>query len=161
MIQNDLLAHGLKSSGKMVEAFCADLTWREMLYRPCPEANCVAWTLGHLIDTDQKVSKRLGATSLPELPENFAVMFSRENDAPKAEDFGDTSILLPLFTASRQRFISTMLILGEDALNTKLEKPTPRYSTIGEMISFMIAHTAMHAGQISLIRRCLGRPPLV
>jgi uncharacterized damage-inducible protein DinB len=35
------------------------------------------------------------------------------------------------------------------------------FSTPGEMLSFMSVHTAMHAGQVTIIRRSLGRPPLV
>ena len=35
------------------------------------------------------------------------------------------------------------------------------FATLGEMLNFMALHAAMHAGQITIIRRSLGRPPIV
>ena len=51
---------------------------------------------------------------------------------------------------------------ADDAVfDRPLEKPSRIASTVGEMLAFMPIHVAMHAGQITLIRRSLGRPPLV
>ena len=42
-----------------------------------------------------------------------------------------------------------------------MEKPHPMFATIGELANFMALHAAMHAGQVTIIRRSLGRPPIV
>lgn len=156
-----VLAFGLKSTGRMVEMFCEDLKPEEYLFRTTPKANCVAWLLGHLISIDHRVTKALGGTNLPELPEGFTQRFSREGDAPGANDFGDVTKLLPLFRESRMAFVNATLAVNQSTLDRPLEKPSPRYSTNGEMVAFMAHHTAMHAGQITMIRRALGRPPIV
>jgi hypothetical protein len=35
------------------------------------------------------------------------------------------------------------------------------FKTPGQLAHFMAIHTTMHAGQISMIRRSLGRPPVI
>ena len=42
-----------------------------------------------------------------------------------------------------------------------VEKPMPMFTSLGEMVNFMALHTTMHAGQITIIRRSLGRPPVI
>jgi uncharacterized damage-inducible protein DinB len=48
-----------------------------------------------------------------------------------------------------------------EQLNKPLEKPNPRFGTVGEFAAFMAMHVTMHAGQITIIRRALGRPPIM
>jgi uncharacterized damage-inducible protein DinB len=160
-MNNHLLSHSLKSSGMLVEMFCADLSSKELLHRPCVGANCAAWIVGHLIDSDYRVAKMINSSNLPELPAGFGARFSRDARAASANEFGDTTILIPLFRECRGVFVSAAAALTDETLEAKLEKPNARFSTIGEMVTFMAVHTAMHAGQISTIRRSLGRPPLV
>ena len=47
-----------------------------------------------------------------------------------------------------------------EKLNQALEKPNPLFGTLGQMANFMAQHATMHAGQITMIRRGLGRPPI-
>ncbi|RIL11057.1 MAG: hypothetical protein DCC75_03115 [Proteobacteria bacterium] len=156
----EALAFGHKSLGMMVNRFCEDLKPEEYLHRPCPGSNCAAWILGHLTVTDCSAIKTLGGTP-PALPEGFEARFSREGDAPAASDFGDVTKLLPLFGEVHGVLIATLLKTPPELLSKPLEKPRPIFSTIGEMASFISHHAAMHVGQITIIRRSLGRPPLI
>ena len=81
--------------------------------------------------------------------------------SPAANEFGDTSILVPLFDRHRGITIERAKHLAADDLSKAVPNPTPRYNTIGEMLLFMSLHVGMHMGQISSIRRSLGRAPLV
>src|SRR5437762_361170 len=47
-----------------------------------------------------------------------------------------------------------------EQLNKPVENPRPVFSTPGEAMVFAAVHTMLHVGQITLIRRNLGRPPL-
>ena len=42
---NDILAHNLTVSHKMLQRYTADLTPSEDLDRPTPKANCTAWLI--------------------------------------------------------------------------------------------------------------------
>jgi hypothetical protein len=159
---NDLIAYTLAATQQMLTNFCQDLTPQEYLHRPCTGGNAAAWLVGHLILTERHLLTRAGVTDLPPLPDGFEKRFSREPEAPKASDFGDVSILLPLFTQHRQLLIDAVRKLPSEILDKPLDKPHPRFKTTGELLSFLGGpHVAMHAGQITIIRRSLGRPPLM
>ena len=158
---NDTIAQALTQSAMLLNRYTADLTPQEYLHRPTPKANCVAWTIGHLILSDRGVLKRLNVADLPALPDGFEKRFSRDEGCPQANEFGDVSLLLPLFNQHRQRLIDTIKRTTPQELNAPLEKPHPMFANAGEMALFMAAHAAMHAGQFTIIRRSLGRPPLV
>ena len=157
---NDVLVHNLTATQLMVQRFTADLQPSDYLHRPTPQANCAAWTVGHLALSDRHVLKQLGA-DLPPLPEGFDKRFSREEGCPQAGDFGDVSTIVPIFNEHRTRLIEAVKQTTPEQFEKPLEKPHPMFKTLGEYVSFMSAHTAMHVGQITVIRRSLGRPPVV
>ena len=157
---NEALAFGIKSSKGMIDAFTADLTGKEWEHRAVPGSNCAAWLVGHLILTDRNVLKTLGITDLPELPAGFETRFSRAENAPHAESFGDPAILVPLFDKHRDMVTAAIMKMPAAQFDEALPKPHPRFSKFGEYLAFMTIHVVTHAGQISTIRRSLGRPPL-
>ncbi len=157
---NDVLVHNLTASQLMVQRFTADLQPSEYLHRPTEKANCAAWTVGHLALSDRHVLKLLGAEA-PPLPEGFDQRFSREEGCPQAGDFGDVAAIVPVFNAHRTRLIEAVKRATPEQFEKPMEKPHPMFKTLGEFVGFMASHTAMHAGQITIIRRSLGRPPLV
>lgn len=157
---NDAIAFALTTSQTMLKRFVADLGPQDYLHRPTPQANCAAWIVGHLALSDRGTLKRIGAP-LPDLPAGFEHRFSREQGCPQAAEFGDASQLIAVFDEHRHRLIAAVKALPAEVLDKPLEKPHPMFRTVGELVTFMALHSTMHAGQISIIRRSLGRPPLV
>ena len=69
---------------------------------------------------------------------------------------------MPLFNEHRDRLVEAVGRATPEQLDEPLERAMPpMFRTPGEMANFLGAHTAMHAGQISIIRRSLGRPPIM
>ena len=157
---NDSLAFGLSASAGMLRRYVADLAADEFLHRTSPNANCAAWTVGHLALTDRRSLARLGAP-LPELPEGFDKRFSRYDGCPQAQEFGDVKQIVAAFDEHRTRLIAAVKTATPEQLEAKLERPIAMCATVGEALAFLGVHTAMHAGQIVMIRRSLGRPPLI
>ena len=157
---NEAIAYSLRTSQSLLQRFTDDLTAQEYVHRPMPKANCAAWLIGHLTLSDRNTLKRFNVP-LPALPEGFEHRFSRDEGCPQANEFGDAKTLVPLFNEHRQKLIDAILSSAPEQLDKSLEKPHPLFKTLGELANFMAAHTAMHAGQITMIRRSLGRPPLV
>ncbi len=157
---NDTIAYALTTGQKLLRRYVEDLTPQEYLHRPAPRANCVAWLIGHLTLSDRNLLKRLNAP-LPELPEGFEHRFSRDEGCPQAGEFGDVSRLIPLFDEHRDRLVAAVKAAPPELLDKPLDKPHPMFSTVGEVAAFMALHGAMHAGQITIIRRSLGKPPLI
>jgi len=158
---NDLIAHALRDSMFMLKRFTDDLGPDEYLHRPTEKANCAAWLIGHLALSDRSVLERLGAKDLPALPEGFTKRFSRDEGCPQAGDFGDVSQIWPVFEKHRTALINTVQRAPLELLDKPVEKPHPMFATLGELANFMALHVALHAGQITIIRRSLGRPPMV
>jgi hypothetical protein len=158
---NHILAHNLTVSHKMLQRYTADLTASEYLHRPTPKANCTAWLIGHLTLTDRKALAMLGVTELPPVPDGFDKRFSREEGCPEADQFGDVMTLVPFFGEHRTRLIEAAKSAPAELLAKPVEKPHPMFATVGEFLSFASHHAMLHVGQITIIRRSLGRPPLV
>ena len=156
---NDSLVFGLSSSATMLTRYVADLSAQEFHHRPSPGANCAAWTVGHLAMTDRNGLKRLGAP-LPALPDGFEKRFSRDEGCPQAQEFGDVKQVVAVFEEHRNRLIAAVKAATPQQLAEKMPKPIAMATTIGEALAFLGVHTAMHAGQVVMIRRSLGRSPL-
>jgi uncharacterized damage-inducible protein DinB len=157
----ELAVTNLHASKGMLRRFTDDLAPQEWLHRPCAGGNCAAWIVGHLALTDRMTMKRLGNEYMPPLPDGFEARFARDENAPKAGDYGDVSLIVPTFDAQRDRLIQVVQECSEAKLSQPLEKPHPMFATLGGLVGFMALHTAMHVGQITIIRRSLGKPPIV
>jgi hypothetical protein len=113
-----------------------------------------------LVLTERRALGLAGATDLPELPAGFETTFGREADAPLAKSFGDPGMLIGMFDKHRDLLMATIAKMPVAKFDEPFPHPNPRFKTLGEFFAFMGLHVIMHAGQISTIRRSLGRPPL-
>lgn len=160
----DALRHTLRTSGRMLDMLASDLSPQEMLHRPCAEANCAAWIVGHLILTERQGLMILGVApdQMPRLPDGeFEKRFARDEEGPRRGEYGDVSLLVPLFDEHRSMLLAALDQAEDARLAEQLAKPHPVARTVGEMVNFLGVHVAMHAGHLSTIRRTLGRPPVV
>ncbi len=71
------------------------------------------------------------------------------------------TILLPLFAQTRDQLIARVLSADPTDFDKALGFQHARFNTRWGAVNFMGIHAAMHAGQMTIIRRSLGRPPLV
>jgi uncharacterized damage-inducible protein DinB len=161
MTTNDAIVFSLKVSKDLMRRFVEDLRPEEYLHRPAPKANCVAWLLGHLTLTERRALAALGAGEMPALPDGFEKRFARDETAPGAADFGDVMPLLQIWEQHRQMLIDKVATATAEQLDRPLDKAHPRFSKVGEMAAFMAQHAILHTGQISTIRRSLGKPPVM
>ena len=157
----DPLVHLLKISQMMLTRYTQDLGPDEFLHRPTEKSNCAAWLIGHLTLTERMALRVFGAEA-PPLPDGFEKRFSRDEGCPQAHEFGDVTKLINLFNEHRNRLIEAVRRATPEQLAKPLEKPIGNVAaTVGEVINFIAVHVMMHAGQITTIRRSLGRPPLM
>src|SRR5882724_2578419 len=77
----------LGTSEFFLGSYLGDLTDAEMLARPVPGANHVAWQLGHLISAECRLVEAGVPGSMPALPDGFAEKHSKDTagcDDPEA-----------------------------------------------------------------------------
>jgi hypothetical protein len=159
---NDYITQLLTASQRMLHRYVDDLSPQEYLHRATPQSNCTAWIIGHLTLSDRGALKQLGVSDLPALPEGFEQRIVRDAAAAaKANDFGDVQALLPLFDQHRALLIEAVKRASASDLERPLAKPNPMFGTVGQLAAFMALHAGVHAGQITMIRRSLGRAVIV
>jgi hypothetical protein len=139
----------------------ADLTPAELLARPCPGGNHIAWQLGHLIAAERGLVEKALPGKMPPLPAGFAERHTKETaalDDPQAFLTKDEYLAL-----ARQVRAAVQQIIGDlpaGEFDKPVAKVPPFIKTVGELFLFLGPHWTMHAGQWAVIRRVLGRPPL-
>jgi hypothetical protein len=159
---SELLAGGYRMGRRMVQMMCSDLTDDEFRHQPVPGANSAAWIVGHLAVVARRTAERLGAADLPVLTEEFVGRFSQtRKPAAEQPDLGSKSELLDLFERCTGKLIEVVGSLPAEALTAPSPNPGPFATNYGEAVLFGALHVTMHCGQLSTIRRSLGKPPMV
>ena len=161
MSPNDVLAAGYRMSGQLLHRMVDDLTSEEWNRQPASGANSAAWVIGHLALTLRNGLRRMRAADLPDFPSALEEKFkTTKQPAGEQTGYGDARALLAIFDACLDRFMALVRTLPADALTAAAEGP-PLATNRAEAIQFGALHIAMHTGQLSTIRRSLGKPPLV
>lgn len=156
----------LVASDFVVAAYLGDITADEMLARPVPGINHMAWQLGHLIKSDRHLVEQccaaLGrASGFGPLPAGFAEQHTKET---AASDNPADFLTKEEYLAIKEQARGDILRLVESLAPADFDRPVtnvpPFLKTVGETLNFIGGHWLMHAGQWTVTRRHLGRPPL-
>ena len=163
MNTKDALKELLTSTQSMMEMFLADLSDADLLVRPVPAANHIAWQLGHVINSERKLATTQSpGAAYPELPAGFAEQHAKTTaavDPPKG--FGTKKEYLDLFKKVREATLTTLGKLSDADLDKKVSGPMAAYvATLGAIFVMFGTHVMMHAGQFTVLRRKLGKPVL-
>ena len=154
------IGYALTSTQQMLGMFIQDLSDADLLVRPAPHANHIAWQLGHLIAAEHRMGGNLPGAAYPELPAGFAERHNKET-AAKDTGFATKAEYLDLFNKVRQATIAAAAKLSESDLDKPTSGPVAQLApTLGALLLLNANHVMMHAGQFSVLRRKLGKPVL-
>jgi hypothetical protein len=140
-----------------------DLSDADLLLRPVPGANCIAWQLGHLIESEAgMIAGNVPGATMPKLPDGFGKQ--HDKDASKADpptDFLKKAEYLELFEKVRAATKAAL----EKASDADLDKPVTSdlkrlCPKVVDVFLLAAGHELMHSGQFSTVRRKLGKPVL-
>jgi hypothetical protein len=161
MTTHDAIAAAYRMSGQMIHRMTADLTAADYRHQTAAGANSAAWVIGHLAVTLWRTADRLGAADLAPLPPGLLDAFTQTGKpAGDQSGLGDPTELLKLFDANLAKVIEVVPRIPAEKLNEPATRPGFA-ATFGEGVLFGALHIVMHSGQLSLIRRSLGKPPVV
>ena len=148
----------LESTQHLLTWFLGDLSDADLLVRPVPGANTIAWQLGHLIASESMAAKHIPAAKYPELPAGFAERHDNKRAADDGPGLASKAVYLDLFAKARAATLAAVDRMSE----ADLDKPTgwDLAPTLGQLLLLISNHTMMHAGQFSVVRRKLGKPVL-
>jgi len=153
---------GISGGQHLVEAYLKDLGDADLLVRPLPGTNHIAWQLGHLIGAENQMLEAIRPGSMPKLPAGFREKHNKEKaKSDDAKDFLTKDEYLKLFKEQRAGTLAVLESMSEADFDKPAPEPLSSFlRTVGEVFSMQGTHWVMHAGQWALIRRKLGHPPL-
>ncbi|MDB5349388.1 MAG: hypothetical protein JWN86_635 [Planctomycetota bacterium] len=163
MHAKDVILNSLGSSDMITKAYVGDLSDADLMARPVPGMNHIAWQLGHLISVEHKVMEELAPGSSPALPEGFDAKHTKEtttSDDPSK--FYTKAEYLAVWDAQHAATKAVVAKLTEEQLDAPAPESFRRMvPTNGLTINFLASHTLMHVGQYVAVRRTLGKPVVI
>jgi uncharacterized damage-inducible protein DinB len=137
-----------------------DLSDDEILQRPVPEANHIAWQLGHLISALHFFGEAIKPGSMPALPDGFNDQHNKET--AKSDDpakFLKKDEYATLLDQQRDAMLKLSESLSDEELSAAAPEEMRQYApTVLDMVGLAAEHEMMHSGQVSVLRRKLGKP---
>jgi len=162
MNAKDAIRYQLTATSGMVGMFLADLSDADLLTRPAPKANHIAWQLGHLINSERGLAASIPGAAYPDLPAGFAERHSNDTahvDPPTG--FGTKAEYLDLHNKTRAATLAALDNLPDADLDKATTGRMASFApTIGALFLLISNHDMMHAGQFTVARRKLGKPVL-
>jgi hypothetical protein len=163
MNTKDAIRGTMDTSLHVLKAYIGDLTDADLMRRPGPGCNHLAWQLGHLIASESQLVDAIRPGSAAELPAGFAEKHSKDmigvDDPAK---FCTKQQYLDLFDKVRAATKSALAAFPD----AELDQPSPEnfrkmFPTMGAMFTLIATHPMMHAGQFVPVRRALGKPVVI
>jgi uncharacterized damage-inducible protein DinB len=163
MNAREALKTALNGSHHVLTWYLEDLSDADLLVRPVPNANHIAWQLGHLVDAEPHLlAEQLPGVSYPSLPAGWSDQHSKKSaaiDPPKG--FATKAEYLRLLKQMRDATIAALSKVSDPDLDRPTTGNMAQFApTLGALITLTSNHTLMHAGQFTVVRRKLGKPVL-
>ena len=163
MNAKDALRHALTANRQILTMYLGDLSDADLLVRPVPGANHIAWQLGHLISAERHFVELVRPGTSPELPAGFNEAHSKE-----AGQSDDNSKFLPrakyqeLWAAQRKATLEALESVPEADLDKADPEKFPSFApTVAALFGMVGTHALMHCGQFVAVRRKLGKPVVI
>lgn len=161
MTSKDAIRQVIDFSFMVTEQYVNDLSDADLLVRPVPGANHIAWQLGHLIGSSHQMIAALGGPGIS-LPSGFIEAHGSEaatSDDPRK--FSTRSEYTQLMQACKAASLAQVGATPESSLEQPGPESMRAYApTVASVLTLLGTHWLMHAGQFVPVRRKLGKPPL-
>jgi uncharacterized damage-inducible protein DinB len=162
MNAKDAIRNALKANHDILKMYLSDLSDADLLVRPVPNANHIAWQLGHLVSSEARFQTLVPGGTPVELPAGFDKQHNKETAAAESPaGFRTKQEYLELFDRVRGKTLAALDRVSDADLDKPTEGPMARLApNLGALFFLMANHEMMHAGQFTVVRRKLGKPVL-
>ncbi len=162
MTAKDAILWNLNFSDRIVKAYLEGLSDEDLLVRPVPGQNHIAWQLGHLIASERSMLEGIKAGSSPALSDEFLKFHARDEFAPNCDDasgYLKKDEYLAFMNAQRAATTAVLESMSDEELDSPaVERLRNRLPTVGSVFSMIGTHVTMHVGQFVSVRRKLEKP---
>lgn len=155
----------LEFARQFTNQFLAGLTDDEWFWCPPSATTHIAWQVGHLAVAQYNLCLRRirGRTPADEslISDQFFDLF-KLGSQPVADRAANPPLaeIQRVFTGVLQLAVSELSGRSDTDLDVPVEQPHPVFKTKLGAVEWSAQHELIHAGQIALLRRLIGKPPL-
>ena len=153
----------MSTSAMVLKSYISDFDDADLMTRPAPGCNHLAWQLGHLIASECSLLESVQPGAAATLPDGFALQHGKEtagDDDPA--NFRTKSEYLELYDKVQAASVAALEKTSEADLDGPAsEKFREMFPTAGHVYILLATHSMMHAGQFVPVRRALGKPILM
>ena len=161
----EIAVERIERARRYTQQFLAGLTPDEWFWCPAQFTTHVAWQVGHLAVAQYNLCVRRvrGRTEADEafMPEAFVDRFKLGSQpAAGAENNPPLEEIRRVFDAVHQRSLAELAERTDEELDVPADPPHPAFQTKLGGVQYAPLHEMVHAGQIAMLRRLMGKPPL-
>lgn len=162
MTPKDVIKNSIDVCHEVLTTYVSDLSDADLMVRPVPGANHIAWQLGHLIASEHQMLTDAGC-KMPGLRDGLAESYTKEtstsNDPAR---FHKKEQYLQWLQQQRAATLAALDATPESDLDKATPEPMHEYAaTVGVAFNLVGIHEMMHAAQFVAVRRKLGKPVLI
>lgn len=163
MSQKEGLQRQLGRVRQMTDRLLADFTRPEQwVHQVHPNCNHALWFVGHMATTDNFLLSMV-ALDLARLPEGFQAQFgvgSHPTNDPA--DYPSPEEVVAVMRERRQTLLGVLESFSDDDLARSTPAGAPDFlPDFGSVFELAVWHEGLHAGQLTVVRRALGFPPVM
>lgn len=145
--------------------FLDDLTPDEWFWRPHEGVTHIGWQIGHLAMAEYALTMIRIRGKEPEDAELISNEFFRKfqkgtTPSESSADMPSPETIRSVFDAVHRQAMSELVKYTDEDLDVRLPEPHALFDTKLGSIFFCGSHEMLHAGQIGLLRRLMGKPTM-
>lgn len=165
MTHAQLAVERINSARRYTWTLLEDLSDDDWFFVPSQVQTHIAWQVGHLAMAEYRVALERVRGPQPEdrdmISKEFLRLFGK-GTAPEVDRsrYPAPAEIRATFDRVHERLQQDIPSCSDALLDEKFSVPHPAFSTKLGALYFVAEHEMLHAGQIGLIRRMSGKPPL-
>lgn len=165
MVDIESLVNEVNQSRKYTNLLLETVDEGDWFRQSSDKITCLAWQVGHIAVGQYRMALLVIRGPLPKdeklIPELFISRY-QPGSVPDATPQNNPSAneIRDVFNRVHTETVSELQQLSSDSLTETVSPEHPMFATKGGAIRWSTHHEYTHAGQISLLRRLLGYPPL-
>lgn len=153
----------LQFSRRYTEQFLSDLSDDEWFWSPAEFVTHIAWQVAHLASSQYSLCllRVRGRRDEDEMliPQKFFETFrigsnpvaGKENNPPLEE-------IRRVFAGVHAQVLRELADRTDEEFDVPVDRPHPAFDTLLGAVAYSPQHELVHAGQIALLRRLMGKP---
>ena len=164
MTRLELALNEIKTARNYTRRLLEDLAPEDWFRQPTEGVTHIAWQVGHLAMAEFRLALERIRGERPEdaklISPDFLQKFAKgSTPQASARDYPPPEEILAVLHRVHERTLVETPHVADAELDRPPEKPHPLFTRKIDSLFWCARHEAIHAGQIGLLRRLLGKPP--